>query len=131
MLTAVCGFEALTAASAGLALIAIANAATAIWLVRSARTEAAAGMRVRLDADGTLWLRHASGAADEDSDRAAAIPAEARFVSAPLLVLAARDSAIPIWRDALPSDVFRRLIVAARWPRLSPGTVPGADKQAN
>lgn len=68
---------------------------------------------IRIDGDGVVWLRNTS---------VASTPV---FVSSGLVVLKTSKVCKPIWCDALPTDAFRQLVVAARWSRrLEPFTNP-------
>lgn len=85
----------------------LANGMAAAWLFFTSRSlEVLEGVpALRIDGTGLIWI---------NSFSVACTPV---FVSNQLVVLKAPQARWPIWCDALPADAFRRLVVAARWPR--------------
>jgi hypothetical protein len=131
LLAAALASKALTAAPAVLLVLAsVANGAAAGWIfhrVRALGRENDAPTSVRIDFDGTVRVRRAGDGSGEAAEAAEA----AAFVSSQVLVLSLGRRSLAIWRDAVPEAMYRRLAVAARWPRQQPAdTAPSVGAPA-
>ncbi|MCX8003661.1 MAG: hypothetical protein N2688_01695 [Burkholderiaceae bacterium] len=85
------------------AAVASGLVAALLWL--AGRPPAEPALRFCVDGDGQCWVDLTGGA----------VAAHAAFVSPLLIVLQAGGRSLPVWRDAVPQTVFRRLSAAARW----------------
>jgi len=113
-----------------LLLTSAANAGGAFYLVRSSKQcgtdQSGLGYSgqsygVCVDGEGAIWVHEPAAPPQE---RVVVTPL---FISSQLLIVLAGGKPICIWRDALSRDAFRRLTVAARWPKPPPAVPVSQD----
>jgi pimeloyl-ACP methyl ester carboxylesterase len=130
---------AATAASAGVLVVAalladprypvrvrgaaLVSAAAAAWALSNARPSSGRSREVRIDAEGSIWMRTQPAAGDSECK------SRSVFVAPWLITLRCGAMLIAAWPDSLPSDAFRRLHPCARWSvstaNASQSAVPG------
>ena len=108
-----CLLAAAAAADIWRVAIALGAAAAAVVVLRRAPKAAA---RIRVSGDGTVLVGTDEGTGGQ---------AEVRFCSAFYVCLGAGGRTLPVWRDEMPGDDWRRLRVACLWSgRDTAGTSP-------
>ena len=91
---------------------ALAIGSVALAVLRRRRT-ASPRRELRIDRDGSAWLRNARPSGNGAGEQ----PAQAVFVAPWLITLRAGATLIAVWPDSLPADAFRRLHACVRWTR--------------
>jgi hypothetical protein len=104
-----CGTAALLAPSP--MRVAAALASIGAFVLASWPASRAAARRLAVDADGTI--RTGIAAADE--------PAVVRYCGRHLVCLGTPGGLVAVWPDSMSAANWRRLLVACRWRRRTPG----------